>query len=47
MAIYKMVGDKAKLAKVASTSFGEEGVLERADLQRILRDQPEVLEKGC
>ena len=46
MAIYKMVGDKAKLAKVASTSFGEEGVLERADLQRILRDQPEVLEEG-
>ena len=46
MAIYKMVGNKAKLAKVASTSFGEEGVLERADLQRILRDQPEVLEEG-
>ena len=46
MAIYKMVGDKAKLAKVAATSFGEEGVLERADLQRILRDQPEVLEEG-
>ena len=46
MAIYKMVGDKAKLAKVTSTSFGEEGVLERADLQRILRDQPEVLEEG-
>ena len=46
MAIYKMVGDKAKLAKVAATSFGEEGVLERADLQRMLRDQPEVLEEG-
>ena len=46
MAIYKMVGNKEKLAKVASTSFGEEGVLEKADLQRILRDQPEVLEEG-
>ena len=46
MAIYKMVGDKQKLAKVAQTSFGQEGVLEREDLQRILRDQPEVLEEG-
>lgn len=46
MAIYKMVGDKESLEKVASTSFGQEGVLERADLQRILRDQPEVLEEG-
>ena len=46
MAIYKMVGDKEKLDKVCATSFGQEGVLERADLQRILRDQPEVLEEG-
>ncbi len=46
MAIYKMVGDKDRLEKVTSTSFGKEGVLERADLQRILRDQPEVLEEG-
>ena len=46
MAIYKMVGDKEKLDKVEPTSFGQEGILERADLQRILRDQPEVLEEG-
>ena len=46
MAIYKMVGDKGRLDEVAQTSFGQEGVLERADLQRMLRDQPEVLEKG-
>ena len=43
MAIYKMVGDKEKLTPVDPTSFGEEGVLEREDLQRMLRDQPEVL----
>ncbi len=45
MAIYKMVGNKEKLDKISATSFGQEGVLERSDLQRILRDQPEVLEK--
>ncbi len=46
MAIYKMVGDKDKLDKVEPTSFGQEGVLERSDLQRMLRDQPDVLEEG-
>ncbi len=46
MAIYKLSNDKGELAKVDPTTFGEEGVLERADLQRILRDQPEVLEEG-
>ena len=46
MAIYKMVNGKERLDKVDQTSFGTEGVLERADLQRILRDQPEVLEEG-
>ena len=46
MAIYKMVGNKERLDKVAPTTFGQEGVLERSDLQRILRDQPEVLEEG-
>ncbi len=45
MAIYKLVGDKEKLAKVDPTSFGQEGVLERAGLQRMLRDQPDVLEE--
>ena len=46
MAIYKMVDDKERLEVVATTSFGREGVFERRDLQRILRDQPEVLEDG-
>ena len=46
MAIYKMVGDKERLEAVAATSFGQEGVLERSDLQRMLRDQPEILEEG-
>ena len=46
MAIYKMSEDKRDLVEVAPTSFGEQGVLERADLQRLLRDQPEVLEEG-
>ena len=46
MAIYKMVGDKKHLDKVDQTSFGQEGVLERSNLQHILRDQPEVLEEG-
>lgn len=46
MAIYKVVGDKERLAEVDSTSFGQEGMLERADLQRLLRDQPQVLEEG-
>ncbi len=45
MAIYKMVGDKERLDKVAPSSFGQEGVLERSDLQRLLREQPEVLEE--
>ncbi len=46
MAIYKLSNDRGELAKVDQTTFGEEGVLERSDLQRILRDQPEVLEEG-
>ena len=46
MAIYRIVGDKEKFEKVCSTSFGQEKVLERTDLQRMLRDQPEVLEDG-
>ena len=46
MAIYRMVGEKESLTRIADTSFGEEGVLEREDLQRILRDQPDILEPG-
>ena len=44
MAIYRMVKGKERLDKVDQTSFGDEGILERKDLQRILRDQPDVLE---
>ena len=48
MAIYKMAENKERLDKVAPTSFGQEGVLERSDLQRILRDQPDVIgSPGC
>ena len=46
MAIYRMVGEKEDLKLVPPTSFGEEGVLERQDMQRILRDKPEILEDG-
>ena len=46
MAIYRMVGNKEDLAQVPVTSFGQTGVLERQDLQRILRDKPEILEEG-
>ncbi len=46
MAIYKILDGKKELVKVDPTSFSEQGVLERGDLQRLLRDQPEVLEEG-
>lgn len=46
MAIYRMVGEKEDLAQVPVTSFGQAGVLERRDLQWILRDKPEILEDG-
>ena len=46
MAIYKMVGEKERLERVAPTSFGQEGVLERQHLQQMLQDKPEVLEEG-
>ena len=46
MAIHKMARNKERLEKISTTSFGKEGVMERQDLQRILRDQPEILEEG-
>ena len=46
MAIYKVVGDKEKLTEIAATSFSEEKILEREDLQRMLCAQPGVLEEG-
>ena len=45
MSIYKIEGNNKNLVKVDTTSLGEEGVWERK-LQRMLRDQPEVLEDG-
>ena len=45
MSIYKIEGNNKNLVKVDTTSLGEEGVWER-ELQRMLRDQPEVLEDG-
>jgi hypothetical protein len=38
--------DRDQLDEIPRTSFGQERVLERSDLQRILRDQPDVLEQG-
>ena len=46
MAIYRMVGNKEDLEAVPETSFSEEDLLERQDLQRILRDKPDILEAG-
>lgn len=46
MAIYRMMGENKDLVQIPVTSFGETGVLERQDLQRILRDKPEILEDG-
>lgn len=41
MAIYEILADGLK--KVDETSFSEEGIRERADLQRLLRDSVEVV----
>ena len=46
MAIYKTTNEMERLRKVDETSFGKEDVLERAGLQRLLRDRPDVLEEG-
>jgi RecB family endonuclease NucS len=46
MAIYKMVGNKESLEEIPATSFTDENIMERGDLQRLLRDQPDVLEEG-
>ena len=45
MAIYRMPRDKQRLVELSDTSFAEEGIREVEDLQRILQDQPEVIEK--
>ena len=41
MALYEIHPDSLEL--IPATSFADEGVYERQDLQRLLRDQPEVL----
>ena len=41
MTIYQITEDK--LEKVAPTTFAAEGIRERADLQRLLREQIEVI----
>ena len=46
MNIYRVIGNIGGLQKIDPTSFAEEGIHEREDLQRILRDMPDVLEEG-
>ena len=45
MAIYRITDGK-KLEQIPETSFETEGIRERDDLQRMLSDQPDVLEEG-
>ena len=44
--LYRMAKSKDRFQEIDRTSLGSEGVLERQDLQRIVRDQPEVIEDG-
>ena len=44
MAVYRITDDR--LQPLEETSFESEGITERYNLQRLLRDQPEVLEEG-
>ena len=44
MAVYRITSEKFK--QLEETSFGAESIYERNDLQRMLRDQPDVLEQG-
>lgn len=44
--LYRMAKSKDRFQKIDRTSLGEEGVMERQDLQRIIRDQPDVIEDG-
>ena len=44
MAVYLMTGQEVEL--LPETSFEAEGIGERTDLQRLLRDHPNVLEEG-
>lgn len=42
--LYRMSNDQ--FVEIDQTSLSQEGILEREDLQRLLRDQPEVIEPG-
>ena len=42
--LYRM--SNRRFEQIDRSSFGKEGVLERQDLQRLLRDQPDVVEPG-
>ncbi|MDE2717333.1 MAG: endonuclease NucS [Chloroflexota bacterium] len=44
--LYRMSKSKDRFQEIDRTSLGTEGVLERQDLQRIIRDQPDVIENG-
>ena len=44
--LYRMSKSKDRFQEIDRTSLGSEGVLERQDLQRIIRDQPDVIEEG-
>ena len=44
--LYRMSTAKDRFQEIDRTSLGSEGVLERQDLQRIIRDQPDVIEGG-
>ena len=44
MTLYEL--RQSELKPIANTTFAEEQFSERGDLQRLLRDQPEVLEQA-
>ena len=44
MAVYRIT--ETEFEQLEETSFGAEGIYERYDLQRMLRDQPDILEQG-
>ena len=48
MSVYRITKDKdkEKFELLEMTSFEEQGLRERSDIQRLLRDEPAVLEKG-
>ena len=48
MSVYRITKDKdkEKFELLEMTSFEEQGLRERSDMQRLLRDEPAVLEKG-